>query len=78
MQDERLYRGLTLVFLSLTLGISAAFRRRADQAGGALRGERGLLWRTPQEEARLIEAFGEEYRSYMRRTGRFFPRLRVP
>ncbi len=198
MYDELLYRGLTLAFLSLTLGISAAFRRRADQAGGALRGERGLrlvvvlrllsivvllplfgylinpawvawarvdlptwvrwlgiagataaiplatwvlasigtnispshatreghqlithgpyhwvrhpiysaglllfialtlltalwtlgvgmliplavlLWRTPQEEARLIDAFGEEYRSYMRRTGRFFPRLRVP
>lgn len=34
-----------------------------------------LLWRTPREEARLIEAFGDEYRAYMRRTGRFFPRL---
>lgn len=36
-----------------------------------------LLWRTPREEARLIEAFGDEYRAYMRRTGRFFPRLRA-
>lgn len=36
-----------------------------------------LLWRTPQEEARLVEAFGEEYRAYMRRTGRFLPRLRA-
>ena len=35
-----------------------------------------LLWRTPREEARLIEAFGEEYRVYMRRTGRFLP-LRI-
>ena len=34
-----------------------------------------LLWRTPREEARLFEAFGDEYRAYMRRTGRFFPRL---
>lgn len=34
-----------------------------------------LLWRTPQEEARLIETFGEEYRAYMRRTGRYLPRL---
>jgi protein-S-isoprenylcysteine O-methyltransferase Ste14 len=34
-----------------------------------------LLWRTPREEARLIETFGDEYRAYMRRTGRFFPRL---
>ncbi|MGB2984870.1 MAG: isoprenylcysteine carboxylmethyltransferase family protein [Phycisphaerae bacterium] len=32
--------------------------------------------RTPIEEAQLIERFGEEYRDYMRRTGRFFPRLR--
>lgn len=34
-----------------------------------------LLWRTPREEARLVETFGEEYRAYMRRTGRFFPRM---
>ena len=32
--------------------------------------------RTPIEEKQLIERFGEEYRAYMRRTGRFFPRLR--
>lgn len=31
--------------------------------------------RTPIEEEQLIERFGEEYRAYMRRTGRFFPRL---
>jgi protein-S-isoprenylcysteine O-methyltransferase Ste14 len=35
-----------------------------------------LLWRTPKEEARLIEAFGDEYRAYMARTGRYWPRLR--
>jgi protein-S-isoprenylcysteine O-methyltransferase Ste14 len=34
-----------------------------------------LLLRTSQEEARLIEAFGDEYRAYMKRTGRFLPRL---
>lgn len=34
-----------------------------------------LLWRTPREEARLIALFGDEYRAYMRRAGRFFPRL---
>ncbi len=34
-----------------------------------------LLWRTPIEEARLIETFGDEYRAYMQRTGRFLPRL---
>lgn len=34
-----------------------------------------LLFRTPIEEARLVETFGDEYREYMKRTGRFFPRL---
>jgi protein-S-isoprenylcysteine O-methyltransferase Ste14 len=34
-----------------------------------------LLFRTPIEEARLVETFGDEYRDYMKRTGRFFPRL---
>jgi protein-S-isoprenylcysteine O-methyltransferase Ste14 len=36
-----------------------------------------LLWRTPQEEARLVATFGDEYRAYMQRTGRFFPQLRA-
>ena len=31
--------------------------------------------RTPKEEANLIEKFGEEYIQYMKRTGRFFPKL---
>ena len=31
--------------------------------------------RTPQEEANLIEKFGDEYLDYMKRTGRFLPRL---
>jgi protein-S-isoprenylcysteine O-methyltransferase Ste14 len=35
-----------------------------------------LVIRTPVEEAKLAERFGEEYRAYARRTGRFFPRLR--
>ncbi len=34
-----------------------------------------LLIRTGKEEAKLIEAYGSEYRRYMQRTGRFFPRL---
>lgn len=34
-----------------------------------------LVIRTRKEEARLIERFGDDYRDYMRRTGRFFPRL---
>jgi len=31
--------------------------------------------RTPNEEANLIEKFGDEYREYMKRTGRFLPKL---
>jgi protein-S-isoprenylcysteine O-methyltransferase Ste14 len=33
-----------------------------------------LVWRVPKEEQMMIEAFGEEYKAYMQRTGRFFPR----
>lgn len=36
-----------------------------------------LLVRLPQEEAHLVEKFGDEYRGYMDRTGRFLPRLRA-
>lgn len=35
-----------------------------------------LFWRTPQEEQNLIAEFGDEYRAYMKQTGRYFPRLR--
>jgi protein-S-isoprenylcysteine O-methyltransferase Ste14 len=35
-----------------------------------------LVARTRIEEQKLIDRFGEEYRAFMRRTGRFFPRLR--
>ena len=31
--------------------------------------------RTPKEEANLIEKFGDEYRQYMKRTGRYLPKL---
>lgn len=34
-----------------------------------------LAKRTPIEEAKLIERFGDEYRDYMKCTGRFVPRL---
>lgn len=37
----------------------------------------GLLWRIPKEEQMMVEAFGEEYKAYMQRTGRFFPRLSI-
>lgn len=33
-----------------------------------------LAVRTPNEEQKLLERFGDQYREYMTRTGRFFPR----
>jgi protein-S-isoprenylcysteine O-methyltransferase Ste14 len=37
-----------------------------------------LVTRTRIEEAKLTERFGDEYRAYARRTGRFFPLLKRP
>src|SRR5207244_2384452 len=37
-----------------------------------------MIVRTPLEEAQLVEKFGEEYRHYMQRTGRYLPRLLRP
>jgi protein-S-isoprenylcysteine O-methyltransferase Ste14 len=34
-----------------------------------------LTARTPKEEQKLVEKFGEPYRAYMARTGRFVPRI---
>jgi protein-S-isoprenylcysteine O-methyltransferase Ste14 len=38
----------------------------------------GLMYfvRTPREEGMMCEVFGDEYRIYMRQTGRIFPRFR--
>jgi protein-S-isoprenylcysteine O-methyltransferase Ste14 len=33
-------------------------------------------WRLSKEEAMLIEQFGDQYREYIKRTGRLFPKLR--
>jgi protein-S-isoprenylcysteine O-methyltransferase Ste14 len=34
-----------------------------------------LVRRTDKEEAKLVEKFGDEYREYMKQTGRFFPKF---
>jgi len=34
----------------------------------------GLVARIPREEQMMLEQFGEEYKAYMQRTGRFFPK----
>jgi len=35
-----------------------------------------MIVRIPKEERMMLEKFGEEYRSYMKRTGRFLPHFR--
>jgi protein-S-isoprenylcysteine O-methyltransferase Ste14 len=44
--------------------------------GGAVFGL--LVMRTRREEGKLLERFGDEYRRYIDRTGRFVPRFRRP
>jgi protein-S-isoprenylcysteine O-methyltransferase Ste14 len=34
----------------------------------------GMMARVPREEQMMLDEFGEEYRVYMERTGRYFPR----
>jgi len=34
----------------------------------------GICARVPKEEQMIIKEFGEEYKAYMQRTGRFFPK----
>ncbi len=58
---------LQLFFLSLTAS-------NAFFMASALLALFFLAWRVPQEEARLIERFGDEYQRYMQRTGRFLPK----
>lgn len=63
-----------------TVGTSmfVAFGMMADNWSIALLGILSFLAmaaRTPKEEANLIEKFGDEYRDYMKQTGRFFPKL---
>ena len=36
----------------------------------------GLFMRIPREEKMMLEKFGDEYKEYMQRTGRFFPILK--
>lgn len=36
-----------------------------------------LVARTDREEAKLVERFGDDYQTYMARTGRFWPRWRT-
>ena len=62
---------MSLVALSLL----AANWFMLAMACAAFLGIAGLV--IPREEAELIQKFGDEYREYMERTGRFAPRLHL-
>lgn len=34
-----------------------------------------MIWRTPIEEQKLLERYGDAYRQYMNRTGRYIPKI---
>ena len=65
-----LYSAGTSFFASLSLLAANWFMGLASIAVLLM-----LLVRLPKEEAKLIERFGDEYREYMKRTGRLLPRL---
>jgi protein-S-isoprenylcysteine O-methyltransferase Ste14 len=65
-----LYTFGSLFFLSLTLVTGLWWMAALLAVGVAV-----LVWRTGSEERNLMEQFGEDYHQYMRRTGRFLPRV---
>jgi protein-S-isoprenylcysteine O-methyltransferase Ste14 len=64
-----------LSFLLSMTGVSLAMANWFILLGGFLTFG-FMVARLRQEEAQLLERFGDEYRDYMRRVGRFFPRFR--
>jgi protein-S-isoprenylcysteine O-methyltransferase Ste14 len=62
-----------LFFAGLSLGAALWWTLLLLAIGFAL-----LLIRTPKEEENLIALFGDEYREYMKRTGRYLPHLPSP
>jgi protein-S-isoprenylcysteine O-methyltransferase Ste14 len=65
-----MYLGVAFLMLAISLITANAFVALAGSAVEAL-----LLLRTRTEEAKLVQRFGDAYREYARRTGRFVPRF---
>lgn len=66
------------MYLSIFLwGLSQGLLLRNWLAGWSALATFSVLYvvRTPREERMMIEFFGEEYLSYVRQTGRLFPRI---
>ncbi|MBS1790100.1 MAG: isoprenylcysteine carboxylmethyltransferase family protein [Acidobacteria bacterium] len=66
-----LYSVGTLLFLSFALMAANWFIGLATLLSLVM-----LMIRLPREEENLIARFGDEYRTYMKRTGRLIPKLR--
>jgi protein-S-isoprenylcysteine O-methyltransferase Ste14 len=64
-----LYTAAALAFLGNSVATANAFLFATGFMAVAL-----LVVRTRKEEANLVARFGEDYRDYRRRTGRFLPR----
>ncbi len=67
-----LYSVGTVLFISFALIASNWFIGLATLMGLIM-----LMVRLPIEERNLIARFGDEYRQYMKRTGRLVPRVRI-
>lgn len=67
-----LYSVGTLLFLSFALMASNWCIALSSLLGLVM-----LMVRLPKEEQNLIEKFGDEYKNYMKRTGRLIPKIRT-
>jgi protein-S-isoprenylcysteine O-methyltransferase Ste14 len=67
-----MYAAFLLLWVVLALISANWFVGAAGIAGFAI----VLVVRTPKEERLLLALFGDEYRTYMQRTGRIVPRLK--
>jgi protein-S-isoprenylcysteine O-methyltransferase Ste14 len=65
------YCSIALLILSMSLITANWFLMATGPVALAM-----LIVRTPIEEAKLVERFGDDYRRYMARTNRFIPTLR--
>lgn len=66
-----LYSVGTMLFLSFSLMAANWFIALTTLLGLVM-----LMVRLPKEEANLIERFGDDYRNYMKQTGRLVPKIR--
>ena len=65
-----LYTGGFVFYLSISMMTAMWWL-----AAGLLLGMIAIGLRTPREEQKLVEFFGDEYREYIKKTGRYFPKF---